>query len=81
MTASEKYCWAKFWKYFEKNWLRDELIAMYNVNTETCDVLNLQNCTKNALEHYNRHLKEISPMAHPNLTSSEMGEFLCLHIR
>eukprot|EP00957_Ditylum_brightwellii_P118245 9018593-Ditylum_brightwellii.AAC.1 len=40
---------------------------MFNVNTETCDVHDLQNRTNNALKHYNHHLNKIFPKAHPNL--------------
>eukprot|EP00957_Ditylum_brightwellii_P079130 6018151-Ditylum_brightwellii.AAC.1 len=40
---------------------------MFNVNTETCDVRDLQNRTNNALERYNCHLNEIFPKAHPDL--------------
>eukprot|EP00957_Ditylum_brightwellii_P141001 10742170-Ditylum_brightwellii.AAC.1 len=40
---------------------------MFNVNTETRDIRDLQNHTNNALERYNRHLNEIFPKAHPNL--------------
>ncbi|KAG2775366.1 hypothetical protein PC116_g24214 [Phytophthora cactorum] len=57
--------WMRFWKYFEKTWIKKFKPERWNVSGLRQDLVNR---TNNLLERYNRSLNEAFSVAHPNVT-------------
>ncbi|EGZ10993.1 hypothetical protein PHYSODRAFT_287143, partial [Phytophthora sojae] len=59
--------WDAFWRYFKRTWLNSHGADLWNVNSMEDAGIDLQNCTNNPLERYNRAFGELFYAAHPSL--------------
>ncbi len=59
LAKKEKDGWARFWKYFEKQWM--PILHRWNICDKDGNYFDMVNCTNNGLERYNCRFNKIFP--------------------
>ena len=59
--------WAKFWKYFFRQWMTKRLLPVWNLFDKDGHYIMINNRTNNGLERYNRHQNSLFHSPHPTL--------------
>ena len=67
VNKTEKKKWNKFYQYFNKIWMKDDMFDIWNVSNTLSKNVDIQNRTNNALENFNKQLNGEFGFAHPNI--------------
>ena len=59
--------WKPFWEYFDRFWMKEKNLDMWNMVDKIEDDEDHISRTNNALERYNHHINGVFPSKHPNL--------------